>query len=88
MNFLPHKHTNTICIHFKFNVFFHVSAGSDGDPPAVHISRMLQILKEFSSDPILSSYVIDDVWDYMGAMKVCNCLYMYTFWLPEICRLF
>lgn len=31
---------------------------------------MLQILKEFAADPILSSYVIDDVWDYMGAMKV------------------
>lgn len=33
---------------------------------------MLKILKEFSADPILSSYVIDDIWDYMGAMKVRN----------------
>lgn len=32
---------------------------------------MLQILREFSADPILSIYVIDDVWEYMKAMKVC-----------------
>lgn len=31
---------------------------------------MLQILREFSTDPILSVYVIDDVWEYMKAMKV------------------
>lgn len=31
---------------------------------------MLQILREFSTDPILSIYVIDDVWEYMKAMKV------------------
>lgn len=31
---------------------------------------MLQILREFSNDPILSIYVIDDVWEYMKAMKV------------------
>ncbi|XP_051141640.1 sister-chromatid cohesion protein 3 [Andrographis paniculata] len=58
----------------KFNDSQSRSTGSDGDPPAVHISRMLQILKEFSSDPILSSYVIDDVWDYMGAMKDWKCI--------------
>lgn len=67
--FLTHK-THT---HITLRCFFCVFAGSDGDPPAVHISRMLQILKEFATDPILSSYVIDDVWDYMAAMKVCNC---------------
>lgn len=31
---------------------------------------MLQILREFSADPILINYVIDDVWEYMKAMKV------------------
>ncbi|RWW75667.1 hypothetical protein BHE74_00016306 [Ensete ventricosum] len=30
---------------------------------------MLQILREFPDDPILSAYVIDDVWDDMKAMK-------------------
>lgn len=34
---------------------------------------MLKILKEFPQDPTLSIYVIDDVWDYMKAMKVCLC---------------
>lgn len=34
---------------------------------------MLKILKEFPQDPILSIYVIDDVWDYMKAMKVWLC---------------
>lgn len=48
-------------------------SGSDSESSEVHINRMLQILKEFSADPILSSYVIDDVWDYMVAMKVCKC---------------
>lgn len=33
---------------------------------------MLQILREFSTDQILSFYVIDDVWEYMKAMKVCG----------------
>lgn len=32
---------------------------------------MLQILREFSADLILCIYVIDDVWEYMKAMKVC-----------------
>ncbi|KAL0419961.1 UNVERIFIED_CONTAM: Sister-chromatid cohesion protein 3 [Sesamum radiatum] len=53
----------------KFNDSQSRSTGSDNDSSEVHISRMLQILKEFSADPILSSYVIDDVWDYMAAMK-------------------
>lgn len=44
---------------------------------------MLLILQEFPPDPILSIYVIDDVWDYMKAIKVClymtmtDCLLMY-----------
>lgn len=42
--------------------------GSDNSE--VHLGRMLQILREFSADPVLSMYVIDDVWEYMKAMKV------------------
>lgn len=41
-----------------------------GNGSEVHLGRMLQILREFSTDPILSIYVIDDVWEYMKAMKV------------------
>lgn len=44
--------------------------GSDGSNSEVHLGRMLQILREFSADPVLSMYVIDDVWEYMMAMKV------------------
>ncbi|TVU23845.1 hypothetical protein EJB05_26228 [Eragrostis curvula] len=40
----------------------------------VHIGRMLQILREFSDDPVLSSYVIDDIWDDMKAMKDWRCM--------------
>ncbi|KAK4482229.1 hypothetical protein RD792_009375 [Penstemon davidsonii] len=58
----------------KFNDSQSRSTGSDSDSSEVHINRMLQILKEFSADPILSSYVIDDVWDYMGAMKDWKCI--------------
>ncbi|KAK4407071.1 Sister-chromatid cohesion protein 3 [Sesamum angolense] len=58
----------------KFNDSQSRSTGSDNDSSEVHISRMLQILKEFSADPILSSYVIDDVWDYMAAMKDWKCI--------------
>ncbi|XP_057782454.1 sister-chromatid cohesion protein 3-like isoform X2 [Salvia miltiorrhiza] len=58
----------------KFNNSQSLSTGSDSDSPEVHINRMLKILKEFSADPILSSYVIDDIWDYMGAMKDWKCI--------------
>ncbi|KAH6766345.1 sister-chromatid cohesion protein 3 [Perilla frutescens var. hirtella] len=58
----------------KFNNSQSHSTGSDSDFPEVHIDRMLKILKEFSADPILSSYVIDDIWDYMGAMKDWKCI--------------
>ncbi|GAV85837.1 LOW QUALITY PROTEIN: hypothetical protein CFOL_v3_29271, partial [Cephalotus follicularis] len=43
---------------------------NDGDSSDVHLERMWQILREFSTDPILSMYVIDDVWEYMKAMKL------------------
>lgn len=35
----------------------------------MQISRLLQILREFASDPILSDYVIDAVWQGMDAIK-------------------
>lgn len=49
-----------------------VFSGDDSDSSEVHLGRMLQILREFSTDQILSTYVIDDVWEYMDAMKVCS----------------
>ena len=36
--------------------------------------RLLQILKEFSTDPILSDYVIDAAWEDMKAMKDWKCI--------------
>lgn len=44
--------------------------GGSSDSSEIHLKRMLQILAEFSTDQILSKYVIDDVWEYMDAMKV------------------
>ena len=38
------------------------------------LGRLLQILKEFSTDPILSNYVIDVVWEDMKAMKDWKCI--------------
>ncbi|KAJ7977482.1 sister-chromatid cohesion protein 3 [Quillaja saponaria] len=51
-------------------------SGSRGDSSnsEVHLDRMLHILREFSKDPILSIYVIDDVWEYMKAMKDWKCI--------------
>ncbi|KMT19550.1 hypothetical protein BVRB_1g011700 [Beta vulgaris subsp. vulgaris] len=46
----------------------------DSESSLVTLSRMLQILREFSSDPILITYVIDDVWEYMTAMKDWKCI--------------
>ncbi|KAK9281795.1 hypothetical protein L1049_004701 [Liquidambar formosana] len=53
----------------KFNSSQSGRKGDDSDSSEVHLGRMLQILREFSTDPILSIYVIDDVWEYMNAMK-------------------
>ncbi|KAJ9171896.1 hypothetical protein P3X46_015198 [Hevea brasiliensis] len=47
---------------------------NDNGSSEVHLSRMLQILREFSTDPILCIYVIDDVWEYMKAMKDWKCI--------------
>ncbi|PIA39433.1 hypothetical protein AQUCO_02600110v1 [Aquilegia coerulea] len=52
-------------------------AGSNGgnkDSSEFQLGKMLQILREFSTDPILSIYVIDDVWEYMNAMKDWRCI--------------
>ncbi|XP_021279482.1 sister-chromatid cohesion protein 3 [Herrania umbratica] len=49
-------------------------SGSKGNDSEVHLGRMLQILREFSTDAILSIYVIDDVWEYMKAMKDWKCI--------------
>ncbi|KAJ4727572.1 sister-chromatid cohesion protein 3 [Melia azedarach] len=58
----------------KFNTSQSGSKGKDSDSSVVHLGRMLQILREFSADPILSIYVIDDVWEYMKAMKDWKCI--------------
>ncbi|CAA7398500.1 unnamed protein product [Spirodela intermedia] len=50
------------------------SRGEDDESSEVHLGRMLQILREFPTDPILSAYVIDDVWDDMKAMKDWKCI--------------
>lgn len=44
--------------------------GDEGDSSQIHLLRMLQILREFSTDQVLSIYVIDDIWEFMDAMKV------------------
>lgn len=50
------------------------SKGEDDKTSEIHLGRMLQILREFPDDPILSAYVIDDVWDDMKAMKDWKCM--------------
>lgn len=52
---------------YLLEMFF---TGDSSYSSEVYLKRMLQILAEFSTDPILSKYVIDDVWEYMDAMKV------------------
>ncbi|PON96681.1 Coatomer beta subunit [Trema orientale] len=49
-------------------------SGEGSNSSEVHLGRMLQILREFSTDQILSCYVIDDVWEYMKAMKDWKCI--------------
>ncbi|KAF7818257.1 sister-chromatid cohesion protein 3 [Senna tora] len=49
-------------------------SGESGSSSEVHIKRMLRILEEFPQDPILSIYVIDDVWEYMKAIKDWKCI--------------
>ncbi|ESQ39447.1 hypothetical protein EUTSA_v10001288mg [Eutrema salsugineum] len=58
----------------KFNSSPSGLSGHEDSSSEIHIFRMLQILREFSTDPILSVYVIDDVWEYMKAMKDWKCI--------------
>ncbi|ONH93757.1 hypothetical protein PRUPE_8G250900 [Prunus persica] len=58
----------------KFNSSQSGAKGDGNNSSEVHLGRMLQILREFSADPILSVYVIDDVWEYMKAMKDWKCI--------------
>nr|XP_043635898.1 sister-chromatid cohesion protein 3 [Erigeron canadensis] len=53
----------------KFNSSQSRSSGDESDQSQIHLLRMLQILREFSTDQVLSRYVIDDIWEYMDAMK-------------------
>lgn len=55
----------------KVTMMLIIVSGDGNNSSEVHLGRMLQILREFSTDPILSIYVVDDVWEYMKAMKVC-----------------
>lgn len=61
-------------------------AGDEGDSSQIHLLRMLQILREFSTDQVLSLYVIDDIWEFMDAMKVSRILvyYMYALVLVDL----
>ncbi|GKB01064.1 sister-chromatid cohesion protein 3 [Tanacetum coccineum] len=54
----------------KFNRSQSRSTGDEGDQSQIHLLRMHQILREFSTDRVLSLYVIDDTWEFMDAMKV------------------
>ncbi|KAL2345358.1 hypothetical protein Fmac_006643 [Flemingia macrophylla] len=58
----------------KFNSFQSGSKDEPGNTSEVHLRRMLRILEEFPQDPILSIYVIDDVWEYMTAIKDWKCI--------------
>ncbi|KAL1351079.1 hypothetical protein HN51_015054 [Arachis hypogaea] len=58
----------------KFSTSQSGSRGETGNSSEVHLKRMLRILEEFPQDPILSIYVIDDVWEYMKAMKDWKCI--------------
>ncbi|KAL4558817.1 hypothetical protein LXL04_037019 [Taraxacum kok-saghyz] len=44
-------------------------SSEEADSSHVQLLRMLQILREFSADQMLSTYVIDDIWEFMDAMK-------------------
>ena len=51
----------------------------------MQLSRLLQILREFSSEPILSDYVIDAVWQEMNAIKVVTRSYPFSVITSYIC---
>lgn len=53
----------------KFDSSQSHTSGEENDSSEIHLVRMLKILGEFQEDQILSIYVIDDVWEFMNAMK-------------------
>ncbi|XP_057838911.2 sister-chromatid cohesion protein 3 isoform X2 [Cryptomeria japonica] len=65
-------HDHLICQ--KFSTSQSMPKGMSNDASEVQIGRLLQILREFSADPILSDYVIDAVWEEMKAMKDWKCI--------------
>jgi hypothetical protein len=58
-------------------------AGQEDDDLERQMDRILQILSEFSADPILCDYVIDALWDKCQAMKVFSECAFHT-WKHEI----
>ncbi|WJX79682.1 peptidyl-prolyl cis-trans isomerase precursor, variant 2 [Trifolium repens] len=58
----------------KFNSSQSGSRGENDNSSKVHLDRMLRILEELPPNPIMTTYVIDDVWDYMKAMKDWKCI--------------
>ncbi|GKE26628.1 hypothetical protein Tco_1442012, partial [Tanacetum coccineum] len=46
----------------KFNSPQSRSSGDESDQSQIYLLRMLQILREFSTDQVLSLYVINDIW--------------------------
>ncbi|KAL2636383.1 hypothetical protein R1flu_007862 [Riccia fluitans] len=50
------------------------SGGSKSENLQSQLERLLQILREFSGDPILCDYVIDALWDKCKAMKDWKCM--------------
>jgi cohesin complex subunit SA-1/2 len=57
----------------KFSSLQSIPKGMENESE-LPLSRLLQILKGFSTDPILSDYVIDAVWKDMKAMKDWKCI--------------
>ncbi|GJX60726.1 sister-chromatid cohesion protein 3 [Tanacetum coccineum] len=60
------------------------SSGDEGDRSRIHLLRMLQILREFSTDQVLSLYVIDDIWEFMDAMQRITSMLLYENPLIEL----
>ncbi|KAL3677583.1 hypothetical protein R1sor_027531 [Riccia sorocarpa] len=50
------------------------TGGKDNENLQGQLERLLQILREFSGDPILCDYVIDALWDKCKAMKDWKCM--------------
>ncbi|BBN04041.1 cohesin complex subunit SA-1/2 [Marchantia polymorpha subsp. ruderalis] len=50
------------------------AGGKDNENLQGQLERLLQILREFSGDPILCDYVIDALWDKCKAMKDWKCM--------------